>query len=91
MKVLVLIIGILFLLGCYTHIQRVERKWGPPAKIESHNNKMSYYWYFYKGQVRGKFFKTTDVSVGWLVVEIITDPTGKILQKRKYWKQPAKE
>jgi starvation-inducible outer membrane lipoprotein len=74
----------LFLAGCYTHISKVEDKWGPPAKIEHRKDTIVYYYYFYKGEER----LGGDVVAGYVVVEITTNLEGKILKKRKYWKQP---
>lgn len=84
----------LFLSACYGNINKVKDKWGPPAKVEYQEDTIVYYYYFYRGKAIGydpgnsggvTFGKTT---VGIVVVEIVTDKNGKILNKRKYWKQP---
>jgi len=83
-KVLILALAVL-LIGCYTNINRVKDKWGPPAKVEYGKDTIVYYYYFSKGEVRAG----GDWVGGYVVVEITTDPNGKILKKRKYWKQPT--
>jgi len=85
----------LFLIACATtHINQVQNKWGPPAKVEDRGDTIVYYYYFIKGRSTGYhpgsrggivFGRST---VGVVAVEIITDRSGNILKKRKYWKQP---
>lgn len=78
-------------MGCTTpHINQIRDKWGPPAKVEDRSDTIVYYYYFHKGKVTGLTSTITSVGAtsGWVVVEIITDRDGKILKKRKYWKQP---
>ncbi len=95
MKRLVLALILPLLLGgCYTHINQVKDKWGPPAKVEHRKDTMVYYYYFYKGKAvvfGGDTVAGGEVTAGWIVVEITTDPKGKILKKRKYSKQPKLE
>lgn len=95
-KLALLFFILIALAGCYKNIDKVEKKWGPPAKVEERGDTLVYYWYFYTSQVKGsvvhaKKFSVlgpTSVTYGVVVIEIITDKTGKILEKRKYWKQP---
>jgi hypothetical protein len=89
------VILVLLFFGCATTtISQVEDKWGPPAKVEDRGDTIVYYYYFYKGKGIGYDPGESggivwgQVTGGWIVVEIITDRNGKILKKRKYWKQP---
>ena len=92
-RLAIVLASALLLIGCYSHINRVKDKWGPPAKVEYQQNKIIHYYYFYQDRTRGYIpakgglFLLTG-RAGWYVVEIITDRDGKILSKRKYWKQP---
>jgi len=82
------ILSLLFVLlvGCTTHINQVKDKWGPPAKVESREERLIYYYYFHVERV-GRF----GTKSGVVVHEITTDRDGKILGTRKYWKQPKIE
>ncbi|MFX0198210.1 MAG: lipoprotein [Candidatus Hodarchaeota archaeon] len=80
--ILVLVLA-LFLAGCYTHINKVQDKWGPPAKVEDRGDTRIYYYYFPATDYGWGASKS-----GINVVELITTPEGKILKKRQYWKQP---
>jgi len=83
-----------FLIGCAHTISSVEKKWGPPAKIEQFDDKTIYYYYFQKGRGsavavgRGPVVVRGDSSAGWWTVELTADQTGNIIKKREYWKQP---
>jgi len=92
-KLSILIILFALILGCYRNISQVERKWGPPAKVEDKGETIHYFWCFYHTKVKGSLVNAnkisgTGITAGTLVVEIITDRNGKVLDKRKYWKQP---
>jgi len=93
-KVLIGLICLFLLLGCYRNISQVEYKWGPPGKVEDRGETLVYYYYFYRGRGigydpgYGGGVTLGRVTAGIVVVEITTDKTGKILKKRKYWKQP---
>lgn len=88
MKRAILILLILFFIGCraYTHISHVEDKWGPPAKVEDRGDTLHHFYYFRHYHARDKVGK--HITEGWITVEIVTDRAGKILIKKKYWKQP---
>ena len=92
-RLALILLLVLFLARCYTHINKVQNKWGPPAKVEDRGDILVYYYYFHKGQIRGSLVDAkrpipTEITAGWLVVEFTTERNGKILNKRKYWKQP---
>jgi hypothetical protein len=95
----VLILLVVLLMGCTTtspHINQIKDKWGPPAKVEDRGDTIVYYYYFYRGGGRiavtdsplATLIMDKTAKAGWYVVEITTDAEGKILRKRKYWKQP---
>jgi len=99
LAILNLLFVLLILMGCTTtppHINQIKDKWGPPAKVEDRGDTLVYYYYFYRSG--GRVFITESILAawaydkatrpGWIVVEIITDLEGKILSRRKYWKQP---
>ena len=87
---ILVILGLLgvLLVGCSTTktISQVEDKQGPPAKVERRGDTVVYYYYFSKRGVRIRPF-SVGMESGCVIVEFITDPSGKILKKRKYWKQ----
>jgi len=89
-----LLLLLVILSGCYTHINKVKDKWGPPAKVEDRGDTIVYYYYFYRGKSTGYHpgdrggIVVGSSTVGVVVAEIITNREGKILKKRKYWKQP---
>ena len=95
MKRLAIVLALsLLLIGCYSHISQVKEKWGPPAKVEYKRDTITYFYYFHKGKAtvyHGDYLSSGSVTAGWITVEIITDRSGKILKKRKYWKQPKVE
>ena len=71
----------------------MQDKWGPPAEVEDRGDTIHYFYYFHHGRIKGSIVDAdkitgTGITTGWLVVEIVTDKNGKILKKRKYWKQP---
>jgi len=61
-----------------TTISVVESKWGPPAEIVKNDGTKTYFWYFEEGL----YAKT------WVTYEFVCDDEGKIISKRKYFKQP---
>jgi len=85
-KKLACLVPFIFILSACatTTIHQVEKKWGPPAKVENIDSKNIYYWHFYRGSDWG-FGK---YSEGWVTYEITADNNGTILNKRKYWRQP---
>lgn len=87
-RLVVVLILVVLLSGCTTHINQVKDRWGPPGKVEDRPDTVVYYYYFYKTQVVRRPYTPPEVREGWVVVEITTDLDGKILKKRKYWKQP---
>jgi len=97
LAILMMIALAVSLLACYSNISQVRDKWGDPAKVEDRGDTIVYYYYFYQG--RGVGYDPGDsggitlgrVTTGIVVVEIITNREGKILKKRKYWKQPKVE
>jgi hypothetical protein len=97
-RVAIALILLLLLVGCYKHISKVEHKWGPPAKVEDRGDTIVYFYYFYKATgsaiiptgKRGAMVLASGTE-GIVVVEIITDRSGNILDKRKYWKQPTQQ
>ena len=70
----VLIGFFLLLAGCKPHISELEKKMGPPGKVEQIGDEVHYYWYMGPD--------------GKLIYKIITNSEGKIIYKTKYWKQP---
>lgn len=88
-RLVVVLILVVLLSGCTTHINQVKDRWGPPAKVEERADTVVYYYYFYKTKVVRRPYMPPEVMKGWVVVEITTDLDGKILKKRKYWKQPT--
>jgi len=72
----------LFFIGCaHTNtLSYVEKKWGPPAKIEKGDDTITYHYYFREGVLRK-----------WVVYEFIADKDGTIKEKRKYLRQPKLE
>ena len=98
----IVVILIAFMLICFgvaaSHISRVQEKWGAPGKIEKIGDKTIIYYCFKKGKASGLAVGGSNVAVkggdytaGRLVYEFTTDPTGKIIKERKYWKQPKLE
>ena len=93
-RVAIVLILALSLIGCYRNIAKVERKWGPPARVEDRGDTIVYFYHFHKEYAsvyarRG--FGTGHATYGIVVVEITTDRNGRILGKRKYWKQPTED
>ena len=90
-KTIFLFTLLVFFAGCYSTIYQVEKRWGPPAKIEQLEDKDVYYYHFYKGRARAITYKNVAIAhgaEGWVTVEITTDKKGTIISKRQYWKQP---
>lgn len=91
--ILVSILAIV-LLACAHTLSHIEEEWGPPAKVERFEDRTIYYYYFQKGKGsaiavgRGPVVVSGDLYAGWWTVELTADPTGKIIKKREYWKQP---
>jgi hypothetical protein len=89
----------LFLSGCATlTLSKVENKYGPPSKVEREGDTITYYYYFYKGKVRAGavgagpvVMGSGELAEGWIVVEFVADSSGKVVKKKKYWKQPKLE
>lgn len=90
MKKFVLFLNLIFvftILGCAelkTHTQ-VEQKYGSPAKKEEREGILIYYYYFEGRRQRIPYerYKST-----W---EFIFDKDGNLIEKRKYFTQPAAE
>ena len=93
----ILLVAVIFLAlalpCCYKNISQVERRWGPPARVEVVNGELIYYYYFYinrgSGYISKYGFWNYATESGVVTYEIRTDRDGKILGKRKYWKQPG--
>lgn len=99
MKKIGIYLLVIFLFNCTTSktftLIQVEDKWGPPAKIEYRNDKIVYYYYFYKRKVKGGIVGSGPIAMGsgeletgWIILEVIAGQDGKVLKMRKYWKQP---
>jgi len=63
-------------LGCAHTIDRVEQRWGPPARVEQQGEYTLYYYSFNKASRRGS---------GMLNVTLTCDNAGNILSKSQIW------
>jgi uncharacterized protein YceK len=100
MKKILLVLAMAVLVGCATNINHVQDQWGPPAKVEQLENGNSvWYWYVNTGkgsavagvvgdQGSGIAIGQGTSYSGWMVHELTVDKEGKVIKKRKYWKQP---
>jgi hypothetical protein len=71
-KLVALIMIFAFLSGCRAStLSKVEKKWGPPAKVEEGNDSITYYYYYQK---KGNL----------AVIEFTATPDGRITNKKKY-------
>jgi hypothetical protein len=73
-KTICLVLILIFLAGCGHTLSGVEKKWGPPARVEKGTNTITYYYYFQK---KGNM----------VVLEFTATPDGKIINTKKYWAQ----
>jgi hypothetical protein len=91
---LILATVLLMCLGCATsNINKIQNKWGPPAKTETVGTQTIYYYYFIEES--GAIVPIGRVWVdnrkgGWMCYEFTCDQDGKIVKKRKYWAQPGR-
>jgi hypothetical protein len=69
-------IALLALFGCVHTIDRVEQRWGPPARVEQQDEYTIYYYSFNKEGRRGS---------GILDITLTCDSTGNILSKTQKW------
>ncbi len=77
------LILITLLLGCADLNQaKVEQKYGPPAKTETLDDKITYYYYYTYRSLRPPY----DPYV-WCV-DFTFDKDGKLINKREYQAQP---
>ena len=67
---------VLGLFGCTHTIDRVEQRWGPPARVEQQDEYTIYYYSFNKEGRRGS---------GMLDVTLTCDSAGNILSKSQTW------
>jgi hypothetical protein len=81
------IVMILFLVGCAHTLNQIEDKWGKPARVERTENTITYFYYFNRGRLSSGV-GTTDITAGRIVVEFIANNDGKVIKERKYWEQP---
>jgi len=70
------LIALLGLFGCVHTIDRVEQRWGPPARVEQQDEYTIYYYSFNKEGRRGS---------GVLDVALTCDSSGNILSKSQTW------
>ncbi|GEM_PF-756685 len=70
------LIALLGLFGCVHTIDRVEQRWGPPARVEQQDEYTIYYYSFNKEGRRGS---------GMLDVTLTCDSAGNILSKSQTW------
>ena len=73
---LFVLIALLGLFGCVHTIDRVEQRWGPPARVEQQDEYTIYYYSFNKEGRRGS---------GVLDVTLTCDSAGNILSKNQTW------
>jgi hypothetical protein len=70
------LIALLGLFGCVHTIDRVEQRWGPPARVEQQEDYTIYHYSFNKEGRRGS---------GMLDVTLTCDSAGNILSKSQTW------
>ncbi len=95
-NVLVLLLLVsLVLSGCAYTLTSVERKYGPPSKIEKIGDETTYYYYFkirgsVPDQVFGRYPSPTlqAYAAGWRLYVFTADENGNIIQERMFWRKP---
>jgi S1-C subfamily serine protease len=87
-RFIILLLAIVFIFACKGGgtLKEVRSKWGPPAKVEETEDSIMWFYYFQEGtDVWGRPINR------YVVVEIVADKNGNVLDKRKYWRQPEEE
>lgn len=95
-KIMLVLVGIVILSGCTTTLKKVERKYGPPARVEidciagvvcddntyyKNRDAVEYiYWFYYWKDWRQQEYC-------W---EIKADKNGNIVSRREYYEQGDK-
>jgi hypothetical protein len=84
----------LVLFGCGQTLSSLERKYGPPDKIERSGDEISYYYFF---QIRGKVppqifgrYPSPQLSAyaaGSRLCVFTADKNGKIISETRFWRQ----